>query len=110
MMRWQAAAASGLCVIIMIVWLNRSLSSRNMFRTISEFSESRLPVGSSAKTRAGGFTTARGLATAIRIISAVTMHAFGEPQVPFRGQRGKQVEALKDKSDLSPPNVSSFRV
>jgi hypothetical protein len=34
-------------------------SARNIFKTSSEFSESRFPVGSSARTIAGRFTTAR---------------------------------------------------
>ena len=59
MVREQAAAASGLCVIIMIVWSNLSFSSRNISSTICEFSVSRFPVGSSAKMIAGPLTTAR---------------------------------------------------
>ena len=50
------------------------------------------------------------LAPAIRIVRAVSVNAFSQPQVAFGSQRGKQIETLKDKSDLSPANVGSFRV
>ena len=63
MVREQTAAASGLCVIMMIVWLNFSFSSRNISSTICEFSVSRFPVGSSARMIAGLLTIARASAT-----------------------------------------------
>ncbi len=52
-MRCANAAASGLCVIMRMVWFKRSFRSRNTARTALEFSVSRLPVGSSANSNAG---------------------------------------------------------
>ena len=51
--RSPKAAASGLCVIIRMVWPVRRFRSRNIWSTASEFSVSRLPVGSSASRIAG---------------------------------------------------------
>ena len=50
------------------------------------------------------------LAPPIWIVRAVSMNALGQPQIALGGERGKQIETLKDKSDLSPPNVGSFRI
>src|SRR6185369_13006496 len=62
MTRWATAAASGLCVIIMMVWPRRAFSSRNRSRMRPLFTESRLPVGSSARTMAGLLMRARAMA------------------------------------------------
>ena len=48
------------------------------------------------------------LAPAVGIVRAVSMNAFGQPQVAFGCQRGEQIETLKDKSDFSPANVGSL--
>src|ERR1044072_5608360 len=57
------AAASGSWVTMITVWPNSSTAWRSSFRTSALAFESRLPVGSSAKTTAGLETRARATAT-----------------------------------------------
>jgi hypothetical protein len=62
-MRCAYAAASGLCVIMRMVWPVVSFKFFNRPKTIYEFSVSRFPVGSSASRMAGLLTSARAIAT-----------------------------------------------
>lgn len=50
------------------------------------------------------------LAPTIRIVRAISMNALSQPQVAFGSQCGKQIKTLKDKSDLSSPNVCSLGI
>jgi hypothetical protein len=56
-------AASGLCVIISVVWPSSRFDRSSIASTASEFLVSRLPVGSSASTMAGRVISARAMAT-----------------------------------------------
>ena len=60
--RRAAAARSGECVASRIVRPSRALSSASSASTRAPLSESRLPVGSSATSSAGRWTTARAMA------------------------------------------------
>ena len=62
-MRSAVAAATGSWVMSTTVCPSRSTASRRSARTASEESESRLPVGSSAKSTSGRVTRARAIAT-----------------------------------------------
>ena len=61
--RLAIAAASGLWVIISVVWPSSRFDRKSICNTASEFFVSRLPVGSSASTIAGRVINARAMAT-----------------------------------------------
>src|SRR5207302_3769738 len=62
-MRSAIAAAPGSCVTMTVVWPKVSTESRTRVRISPLVAESRLPVGSSAKTTVGRETRARAIAT-----------------------------------------------
>ena len=47
---------------------------------------------------------------ALRILSPITMDAFGETQIPFSRERGEKVEPLKHKPNFSAANIGAFCV
>src|SRR5271165_4767120 len=99
------------------VWASSWLDCRSIFSTISEFCESRLPVGSSARTIAGWLTRERASATRccspplvdteqprdvfdVFTFGRAVMLAgdiAGDRDVVFGGQGGQQIELLEDK-------------
>ena len=102
--REQTAAASGLCVIMMIVWLNFSFSSLNISSTICEFSRIEISgrfVGQDDRRAVDDRTCKRDtLLLTARQLERLMMHLIFELQEPQNLAPSVRIRAAVTGVDL----------